>query len=82
MVTGCILLFSPNLSLLSQIGMFSLDSGMNKALIFYIQRQLLAIHSTHLDSCVNTVGDTILMVVKSWFLFEMGTDVLKWLNGG
>ena len=37
----------------------------------YIQRLFHAIHSTHLDSCVNTVGDTILMPNwldgKPWF---------------
>ena len=55
---------------------------MNKSLISYIQRQFLASHNTHLDSCVNTVGDTISMQVESWFSHEVGTDFLKWENGG
>ena len=55
---------------------------MNKSLIFYIQRQFLAIHSSHLDSCVNTVGDTISMWVEPWFSHEVGKDFLKWENGG
>ena len=44
--------------------------------------QFLAIHNTHLDSCVNTVGDTILMYVKPWFSSKAGKDFLKRENGG
>ena len=50
--------------------------------ISYIQRQFLAIHSTHLDSCVNTVGDTISMQVEPWFSHEVGKDFRKRENGG
>ena len=44
--------------------------------------QFLAIHNSHWDSCVNTVGDTILMWVKPWFSSEAGKDFLKRENGG
>ena len=50
--------------------------------ISYIQRQFHAIHNSHLDSCVNTVGDTILMQVEPWFSHEVGKEFLKWENGG
>ena len=50
--------------------------------ISYIQRQFHAIHNSHLDSCVNTVGDTISMVVEPWFSHEVGKDFRKWENGG
>ena len=46
------------------------------------QPQFHAIHNSHWDSCINTVGDTILMVVKPWFSHEVGKDFLKWENGG
>ena len=55
---------------------------MNKSLISYIQRQFHAIHSNHLDSCVNTVGDTILMQVEPWFSAEVGKEFGKRENGG
>ena len=55
---------------------------MNKSLISYIQHQFLAIHNSLPDSCVNTVGDTILMQVKPWFSHEAGKDFLKWENDG
>ena len=50
--------------------------------ISYIQHQFLAIHSTLPDSCVNTIGDTILMQVKPWFSSEVGKDFRKRENGG
>ena len=50
--------------------------------ILTVQRQFHEIHSTHLDSCVNTVGDTISMVVEPWFSHEVGKDFRKWENGG
>ena len=31
---------------------------------------------------MNTVDDTILMVVEPWFSSEVGKDFLKWENGG
>ena len=68
-----------------KLAFLSLYSGMNKSLIFYIQRHFHAIHSTHLDSCLfvyNTVGDTISMWFKPGFSHEVGTDFLKRENGG
>ena len=44
--------------------------------------QFHAIHNSHWDSCINTVGDTISMQVKPWFSAEAGTDFLKRENGG
>ena len=48
----------------------------------YIPPQFLAIHNSHLDSCINTIGDTILMQVEPWFSHEVGKDFRKWENGG
>jgi len=54
--------------------------------ISYIQRQFHATRNIHLDFCVNTVGDTILMPNwldgKPWFSHEVGNDFIKWENGG
>ena len=36
----------------------------------------------HFGSCVNTVGDTILMQVEPRFSHEVGKDFLKRENGG
>ena len=47
-----------------------------------IQRQLPAIHNSHLGSCVNTVGDTVSMHVEPWFSQEVGKDFRKRENGG
>ena len=50
--------------------------------------QFFAIHNIHLDlvcplgTCINTVGDTILMQVKPRFSAEAGKDFLKRENGG
>ena len=50
--------------------------------------QFLAIHNSHLDlvcplgTCINTVGDTILLQVKPGFSAEAGKDFLKRENGG
>ena len=43
---------------------------------------LEANHNTHLDSCVHTVGDTILMQVEPWFSHEVGKDFINWENSG
>ena len=54
----------------------------------YTPPQFHAIRNSHSDlvcplgTCVNTVGDTISMVVEPWFSHEVGTDFLKWENGG
>ena len=41
--------------------------------ISYIQRQFHAIHSTHWDSCVNTVGDSP-MGNPHWFTLESSPE--------
>ena len=38
--------------------------------------------SAHLGTCINTIGDTILMVVEPWFSHEVGKDFRKRENGG
>ena len=55
---------------------------MNTSLTSDIQPQFLASRNSHLDSCVNTVGDTILMQVEPWFSAEVGKDFRKRENGG
>ena len=49
---------------------------------FFQSRITICICYISLNSCINTVGDTILMVVKPWFSHEVGKDFRKWENGG
>ena len=68
--------------LFSQFLKFDPYSRKPNSFISYIQHQFLTIHSTHLDFCVNTVDDTILMVVTPWFSSEARKDFRNWENDG
>jgi hypothetical protein len=68
--------FFPKLAILTSF------QGKPSSLTICTQRQFHAIHNSHSDSCVNTVGDTISMQVEPWFSAEVGKDFRKWERGG